>query len=239
MISIYAPLQQAGVLVVFQAAVLAAVLLGLAALSVKRRLATEDGGILPDEGITLRNLIEVIITQLAELGSDIMGEDWRKHFPLIGTIFFFILVSNMMGLIPGVGGATSDANTTFAWGIISFVYYNYVGIRTHGWKYIYQFMGPALMDIEIGGTKYHVRPLTPFFLPLEIVLHFARVVTLGVRLLANMYADHTVVSVWISLVPIAIPAVFMGLGLMVSFLQAVVFALLTMIYIGSASEEPH
>ncbi|MFT5444420.1 MAG: F-type H+-transporting ATPase subunit a [Myxococcota bacterium] len=235
----YAPLQQAGVLVVFQAAVLAAVLLGLAALSVKRRLATEDGGILPDEGITLRNLIEVIITQLAELGSDIMGEDWRKHFPLIGTIFFFILVSNMMGLIPGVGGATSDANTTFAWGIISFVYYNYVGIRTHGWKYIYQFMGPALMDIEIGGTKYHVRPLTPFFLPLEIVLHFARVVTLGVRLLANMYADHTVVSVWISLVPIAIPAVFMGLGLMVSFLQAVVFALLTMIYIGSASEEPH
>jgi F-type H+-transporting ATPase subunit a len=81
--------------------------------------------------------------------------------------------------------------------------------------------------------------LTPFFLPLEIVLHFARIVTLAVRLLANMYADHTVVSVWIGLVPVVIPAIFMGLGLMVSFLQAVVFALLTMIYIGSASEEPH
>ncbi len=100
-------------------------------------------------------------------------------------------------------------------------------------------MGPALMDLELGGKHYHVRPLAPFFLPLELVLHVARIVTLGVRLLANMYADHTVVSVWIGLVPIAIPAIFMGLGLMVSFLQAVVFALLTMIYIGSAQAEAH
>ena len=239
MTSVYAPLESVGVSMVFQAAALAAILLGLAGLSVKRRLATDDGGILPDEGVTLRNLIEVIISQLAQLSSDIMGEDWRKHFPLIGTIFFFVLVSNMMGLIPALGGSTSDVNTTAAWAIISFVYYNYVGIRIHGWKYIYQFMGPALMEIEIGGKHYHVRPLTPFFLPLEIVLHLARVVTLAVRLLANMYADHTVVSVWIGLVPVVIPAIFMGLGLMVSFLQAVVFALLTMIYIGSASEEPH
>ncbi|MCP4039552.1 MAG: F0F1 ATP synthase subunit A [bacterium] len=239
MTGIYAPLASVGVEVVFQAALLAAILLGLAALSVKRRLATPDGGVLPDEGVTLRNLIEVIVVQLAELSRDIMGEDWRKHFPLIGTIFFFILVSNLMGLVPWVGGSTADVNTTAAWGIISFTYYNYVGIRIHGWKYIYQFMGPALAHVTIGGTQYHVRPLTPFFLPLEIVLHFARIVTLAVRLLANMYADHTVVSVWISLVPIAIPAVFMGLGLMVSFLQAVVFALLTMIYIGAASEEPH
>jgi F-type H+-transporting ATPase subunit a len=239
MTSVYAPLESVGVSMVFQAAALAAILLGFAALSVKRRLAGEDGGVLPDEGVTLRNLIEVIVVQLAELGRDIMGEDWRKHFPLIGTIFFFVLVSNLMGLVPWVGGSTADVNTTAAWAIISFSYYNYVGIRIHGWKYIYQFMGPALMDITIGGTKYHVRPLTPFFLPLELLLHFARILTLTVRLLANMYADHMVVAVWISLVPFAIPAVFMGLGLMVSFLQAVVFALLTMIYIGSASAEPH
>ncbi len=239
MTSVYAPLESVGVSMVFQAAALAAILLGFAALSVRRRLAGAEGGLLPDEGVTLRNLIEVIVIQLAELSRDIMGEDWRKHFPLIGTIFFFILVSNLMGLVPWVGGSTSDVNTTAAWAIISFCYYNYIGIRTHGWKYIYQFMGPALMDIEIGGTKYHVRPLTPFFLPLEIVLHFARILTLTVRLLANMYADHAVVAVWIGLVPIVIPAVFMGLGLMVSFLQAVVFALLSMIYIGSATAEPH
>lgn len=239
MTSVYAPLESVGLLVVFQAAALAAIFLGLAGLSVKRKLATEGGGVLPDEGVTLRNMIEVIVIQLADLSRDIMGENWRKHFPLIGTIFFFVLVSNLMGLVPGLGGSTSDANTTFAWGVISFIYYNYVGIRTHGWKYIYQFMGPALMNLEIGGKHYHVRPLFPFFLPLEIVLHFARIVTLGVRLLANMYADHTVVSVWIGLVPIGIPAIFMGLGLMVSFLQAVVFALLTMIYVGAAQEEAH
>lgn len=239
MTNVYSPLESVGVSMVFQAAALAAILLGFAALSVRRQLATEDGGVLPDEGVTLRNLIEVIVIQLAELSRDIMGEDWRKHFPLIGTIFFFILVSNLMGLVPWVGGSTADVNTTAAWAIISFCYYNYVGIRIHGWKYIYQFMGPALMDVEIGGTKYHVRPLAPFFLPLEIVLHLARILTLAVRLLANMYADHAVVAVWISLVPIVIPAVFMGLGLMVSFLQAVVFALLTTIYIGSATAEPH
>ena len=239
MTSVYAPLESVGISMVFQAAALAAILLGGAALSIKGKLASEGGGILPDEGVTLRNLIEVIVIQLADLSRDIMGEDWRSHFPLIGTIFFFVLVSNLMGLVPGVGGSTSDVNTTAAWAIISFVYYNYVGIRIHGFKYIYQFMGPALMNVKIGGTTYHVRPLTPFFLPLEIVLHLARILTLAVRLLANMYADHQVVAVWISLVPFAIPAVFMGLGLMVCFLQAVVFALLTMIYIGSASQEPH
>lgn len=239
MTSVYAPLESAGIGFVFQAAALAAILLGLAGLSVKRKLAAEGGGILPDEGVTLRNLIEVIVIQLAELSEQIMGDDWRKHFPLVGTIFFFVLVSNMMGLVPWLGGSTADVNTTAGWAIISFVYYNYVGIRIHGFKYIYQFMGPALMDMEIGGKHYHVRPLTPIFLPLEIVLHLARILTLAVRLLANMYADHAVVSVWIGLVPIAIPAIFMGLGLMVSFLQAVVFALLTMIYIGSATAEPH
>jgi len=84
-----------------------------------------------------------------------------------------------------------------------------------------------------------VRVLAPIFLPLEVVLHLARIVTLGVRLLANMFADHKVIMIFIGMVPIAIPAIFMGLGMVVSFLQAFVFALLTMIYIGQALEEPH
>jgi F-type H+-transporting ATPase subunit a len=77
------------------------------------------------------------------------------------------------------------------------------------------------------------------FLPLELILHVARIITLTVRLIANMFADHAVVAVWIGIVPVVIPAVFMGLGLFVAFLQAFVFALLTMIYIGQALEEPH
>jgi F-type H+-transporting ATPase subunit a len=239
MTGIYGPLHSAGLHWVFQASILAGVLIFLTAFAVKKKLAAEGGGVLPDEGVSIRNVVEVIVVQLAELSEATMGDQYRKHFPVVGAIFFFVLFSNMLGLIPWVGGATSDFNTAFAWATISFAYYNYVGIRTHGAKYIYQFMGPALMDLKIGGTTYHFRPLTPLFLPLEIVLHFARMATLTIRLVANMFADHTVISVWIGMVPFVVPAIFMGLGLMVSFLQAFVFALLTMIYIGSALEEAH
>jgi F-type H+-transporting ATPase subunit a len=223
----------------YLSAIFASILLLLAGLTVRRAVAGENGGVLPDEGVTLRNVIEVVIEALGDLGETTIGENWRDYFPVVGTIFFFILVSNVMNLIPGIPGSTADANTTYAWGVISFVVYNYVGIKQHGWKYIYQFMGPSMMNLEIGGKHYHVRLLAPVFLVLEIPLHIARILTLGIRLLANMFADHTVVLVFLGLVPIAIPAIFMGLGLLVSFLQAFVFALLTMIYIGQALEEPH
>jgi len=184
-------------------------------------------------------VIEVLIQALGDLGETTIGPEWRRYFPVVGTIFFFVLLSNVMSLVPGLLGATSDANVTFGWAVISFAVYNYVGIKQHGWKYIYQFMGPALWQPEIGGKHYHVRVLSPIFLPLEIVLHLARILTLGVRLLANMFADHTVVVIWLGLFPFVVPAIFMGLGLLVSFLQAFVFALLTMIYVGQALEEPH
>jgi F-type H+-transporting ATPase subunit a len=224
---------------IYLSAVFAVGILILAGLSVKRAVAGENAGILPDEGVSIRNVIEVIIQALGDLGETTIGPEWRRYFPVVGTIFFFVLISNMMSLVPGLLGSTSDANVTFAWAIISFVVYNYVGIRQHKWKYIYQFMGPGLMNLDIGGKHYHVRVLTPIFLPLEIVLHGARILTLGVRLLANMFADHKVVVIWLGLVPAVLPAIFMGLGLLVSFLQAFVFALLTMIYIGQALQEPH
>jgi F-type H+-transporting ATPase subunit a len=224
---------------IYLSAIFAVGILILAGLSVRRAVAGENAGVLPDEGVSIRNVIEVIIQALGDLGETTIGSEWRRYFPVVGTIFFFVLVSNVMSLVPGLLGSTSDANVTFAWAIISFVVYNYVGIRRHKWKYIYQFMGPALMNPEIGGKHYHVRILAPFFLPLEIVLHGARILTLGIRLLANMFADHKVVVIWLGLVPAVLPAIFMGLGLLVSFLQAFVFALLTMIYIGQALEEPH
>ncbi len=224
---------------VVQAAVLAAGLLGLGGVVLRRQIAAADGGVVPDEGVTFRNVAEVLIDAIASLARDIMGEEWRRYFPLVGTIFVFILVSNLMGMVPGLGGATSDVNTTTAWAIISFVVYNYVGIRKHGFWYINQFVGPSCFSVNLFGRKIHVRPLSPLFLPLELFLHAARILTLSVRLLANMFADHTVVAVWITLVPIAIPAAFMGLGMLVAVLQAFVFSLLTMIYIGLAMEEPH
>jgi F-type H+-transporting ATPase subunit a len=224
---------------IFFSALAAAGLLILAGLSVRRAVAGENGGVVPEEGLSVRNVIEVMIEALGDLGETTIGDQWRKYFPVVGTIFFFVLVSNFMSLIPGLLGSTGDANVTFAWGIISFAVYNFVGIKQHGWKYIYQFMGPALYNLEMGGRHYHVRVLAPVFLPLELVLHVARIVTLGVRLLANMFADHKVIVIWIGMVPAVLPAIFMGLGMVVSFLQAFVFALLTMIYIGQALEEPH
>ncbi|MDE0886625.1 MAG: F0F1 ATP synthase subunit A [Myxococcota bacterium] len=224
----------------WQATALVFIVLIAGGLLVRSRLATAEGGALPDEGVSVRNLFEVLVEGLAEQAQAIIGDNYRTYFPIIGALFFFILLGNVSGLVPGLGdGTTGDVNTALAWATISFLTYNVVGIRQHGWKYIYQFMGPALMNLEIGGTHFHVRVLAPIFLPLEIVLHLARIITLTVRLIANMFADHALVMAWLKLVPVVLPAVFMGLGLFVAFLQAFVFALLTMIYIGQALEEPH
>jgi F-type H+-transporting ATPase subunit a len=224
---------------VIQAAVLAGILLLFAGVLVRRRVAATDGGVIPDEGVTVRNLLEVLVEWLAGMAQDRMGPEWRKYFPLVGTMFFFILISNLMGLIPGLDGSTSDANTTWAWAIIAWVFYTAIGLAKHKGKYIIKFMGPSFFEREIGGKTVHFRLLAPIFLLLEIPLDLARMLTLAVRLLANMFADHTVIGVWLVLVPIGVPAIFMGLGLIISFLQAFIFSLLTMIYIGLALDEPH
>ena len=237
--TIYSILEHQGISALYQSVVLAILLLVLGGLAVRSRVSAEGGGVVPDEGFSIRKILEVIVEVLSEQARSVMGDEYRRYFPVIGSIFLFILVSNLMGLIPGLGGATADVNTAAAWAVISFVLYNYVGIKTHGWKYIYQFMGPSLMEREIGGKHYHIRVMAPFFLPLEILLHLARILTLTVRLVANMFADHTLIVIWLGLVPVVLPAVFMGLGLVVSVLQAFVFSLLTMIYIGQALQEPH
>jgi F-type H+-transporting ATPase subunit a len=224
---------------VFQASLLACGLLIAAGFAVRSRIAGADGGVLPDEGVTIRNLFEVIIEGLANLARDTMGDEWRRYFPIVGTIFFFILIANLLNLIPGIGGPTVDINVTAAWAVISFLVYNYVGIRTHGMWYINHFLGPSFFTLHVGGHHIHVRALFWFFGPLEFVLHLARILTLSVRLLANMFADHTVVTIFIGLVPLVVPAIFMGLGLMVAVLQAFVFTLLSMIYIGEALAESH
>jgi F-type H+-transporting ATPase subunit a len=224
---------------VIWSALFASAVLLVSGLMVRSRLAAANGGLVPDSGFTLRNVLELLVEMLAGLAEQNMGPNWRRYFPLIGTLFFFILISNMLGLIPGFAGATSSADTTWAWAIISFAVHQYVGIREHGWSYVNHFLGPSLMDVTIGGKKVHLRLLAPLYAPIELVSHLSRVFTLAVRLLANMFADHTVVAVWLLLVPAVVPAIFMGLGMLVAFLQAYVFAMLSMIYIGLALEEAH
>ncbi len=209
----------------------AALILG-AGLAIRSRIAATGGGVVPDEGVSLRNIFEYLVEMLVGLAEQNIGPSWRRYFPIVGTIFFFILISNLMGLVPGLEGSTSDANTTWAWAAISVVTHQYVGIREHGFGYIKHFLGP-------GFGKHHIPLLAPIVLPIELLSHFSRVFTLAVRLLANMFADHLVVGLWITLVAVGVPAVFMGLGLMVCFLQAYVFTMLSMIYIGLALEDAH
>jgi F-type H+-transporting ATPase subunit a len=237
-VNIYTPLEST-VPWVIQASILVGFLILAVGMLIRRRIAAENGGLVPDEGVTLRNCFEVIVEGLASLAHDRIGDDWRKYFPIVGTMFVFILFSNLIGLLPGIEGATSDVNTTAAWAVISWIAYTWIGVAKHKQKYLIKFMGPSFFEKEIMGRTVHFRLLAPLMMALEIPLDLARMLTLAIRLLANMFADHTVIAVWLSLVPIGIPAIFMGLGLIVSFLQAFIFSLLTMIYIGLALEEPH
>jgi F-type H+-transporting ATPase subunit a len=236
--NIYQALEHA-IPIVVQGTLLTGFLLVVGGFLIRRRIAATNGGIIPDEGFSLRNVFEVLVELIANLAKDRIGPDWRKFFPIVGTMFLFILVANLLGLVPGVGGPTADANTTWAWAVIAWMVYTVVGIAKHKHNYLVKFMGPSFFEKEIGGRVVHFRLLMPIFLVLELPLDLARIFTLAVRLLANMFADHTVIMVMLSLVPIGVPAIFMGLGLIISFLQAFIFTLLTMIYIGLALEEPH
>jgi F-type H+-transporting ATPase subunit a len=221
-------------------ALLACTILIAAGVLIRSRLAATQGGVIPDAGVTIRNVFEVIVEALTGLARQTMGPEWKKWFPIVGAMFFFILISNLLGLIPGVGGATSDVNAAGAWAIISYVLFNYVGIREHGLRhYLIKYMGPSFYTWHVAGRHIHVRPLFWLFFPLETILDAARMVTLTIRLIANMFADHAVVGVFLLLVPVGVPAIFMGLGMMVAVLQAFVFSLLTMIYINLALQEAH
>jgi F-type H+-transporting ATPase subunit a len=217
---------------VLWSALFASAVLLLSGVLVRGRLAAAQGGLVPDAGFTLRNVFELLVEMLKNLAEQNMGHHWKKYFPIIGTIFFFILISNLMGLVPGLAGSTSVADTTWAWATISFVVHQYVGIKEHGFSYVNHFLGPKF-------TKYHIPFLAPLYAPIELLSHVSRAFTLAVRLLANMFADHTVVGVWLALVPAVVPAIFMGLGVLVAFLQAYVFAMLSMIYIGLALQDSH
>jgi F-type H+-transporting ATPase subunit a len=195
---------------------------------VRRGLARDDG-VVPSERFTLRNFLEVMLEGLVGLMRDVIGPDWRRYAPLIGTLGLFILVSNLMGLVPGLTGPTSFIETNLSWAIVSFSVYQYVAIRHHGASYIKHFLGP-------------VPWLAPLMFFVEVVSHLARILSLTIRLTANMFADHTLVALFLSFglgVNFVIPWLFMGLGLFVAFLQAFIFSFLTMIYIGGALEEAH
>lgn len=178
----------------------------------------------------LQNFMEVIVDGIENMIVQTMGEQGRSFFPLIATLALFILVSNLIGLIPGFFPPTANINTTAACAIIVFVSTHVVGIKHHGTHYIKHFMGPIAW-------------LAPLMLIIEVVSHLSRVLSLTLRLFGNMFGHEMVLMSFFFLgikffMPI-IPLPMMLMGILVSFIQAFVFMLLAMIYIQGSLEEAH
>ncbi|WP_299978851.1 F0F1 ATP synthase subunit A [Desulfobacula sp.] len=176
---------------------------------------------------TIQNVFEVVISGLEEFMVSITGEEGRKSFPLLLTIFLFVLLGNLFGLIPGFYPPTAQINTTVSLAIIAVTWSHVIGIKMHGIKYIKHFLGP-------------VPVLMPLFLVIEIIGHLARVLSLTLRLFGNMMGHELVVGILLMLAgPFLVPLPIMAMGILVALIQAIVFFLLPTMYIAGAIEEAH
>ncbi len=175
---------------------------------------------------SVSNLMELAVTGLLAFMESLMGSDAKRFLPLIGGTAFFILFNNLMGSLPGFDSATANYNTTLACALVIFVATHIVGVRTHGVKYVKQFLGPVWW-------------LSPLMLPIELISHFARILSLSVRLYGNMMGDHKVLAIFLTLVALGIPVIFMGMGIFIALVQTFVFTLLSILYITFALEEAH
>lgn len=193
------------------------------ALHVGRKTAVTNQCIVPDKKPSATNFFDAAVDGLLGMMEDAIGPDARRHLPLIGTVFFYILFSNLIGLVPGMTPPTSDINTNLAIGASVYLYYNYQGIKAHGvWHYLKHFWGPVWW-------------IGPLLFVIELVSHLARPFTLSLRLFGNMTADHAVLDAFTQMFPIGVPIVFLALGMFVCLVQAFVFALLTIVYIALAT----
>ncbi len=192
-------------------------------LLIRGKLKKVEERLIPTAKTSLINIFEASVEGILSLMEGILGHDAPKYFPLIGTLFIYIFLCNALGLIPGFLPPTDNINTNFACAMTVFVYYNIMGIKAHGLKgYLRHFMGPILW-------------LGPLVFVIEIIGHLVRPISLSLRLFGNITGDHLVLGIFSDLVPIGVPILFLALGLFVSFIQAFVFSLLSMIYIGLAT----
>ena len=198
----------------------------LFALRARQQLVAATNPVVPDDGFSARNVAEVVTELISNLSESVIGHDGPKYVPLFASLFVFILASNLIGLIPGFTPPTDNFNVTFALGVVSFVAYNYYGLRAHGLAYLKQFMGPLLI-------------LAPLMIIVELFSHLFRPASLAIRLYGNMFADHLLLGIFTDLTKLLIPVIFYLLGTFVSLVQALVFTLLTMVYVGLAISHDH
>ena len=174
----------------------------------------------------LQHVAEMTHEFVSEQGEQIIGRGFERFTGYLTALFLFILLSNLSGLIPGLASPTANVTVPLGLALVTFIYYHYHGIRVNGWRYIKQFLGPVWW-------------LSWLLLPIEIISHLARVLSLTVRLYANMFAGDLLTLAFFSLVPIGIPLIFLGLHFAVAFIQAYVFILLSAIYLSLAVSHDH
>ncbi len=193
-------------------------------LIVLAKLAVGAVKLIPTGG---QNFFEVVIGGLEDFAVDLMGEEGRPYFPLIATLFLYILLMNWMGLIPGMFSSTANVNTPLSMALCVFITTHYIGFKSHGAHYLKHFVGP-------------MPALAPLMIPIELIGHFARVMSLTFRLFGNIMGEDLVVAILFMLAGYFFaPLPMMFLGVFTCFVQAFIFSLLTMLYIAGALEEAH
>jgi F-type H+-transporting ATPase subunit a len=174
-----------------------------------------------------QNVFEVIIGGMEDFMVNIMGEEGRWMFPVVATIFLYIVTCNLIGIIPGFLPPTANLMTTASCAVTVFVYTHYVGIKCHGAKYIKHFLGPVWW-------------MTPLIFLVEIIGHCARVLSLSMRLFGNMIGHEIVLGILFMLAgAFFVPLPIIMLGIFVAIIQAFVFFLLSIIYFTGAMEHAH
>ena len=200
----------------------------LALIGVAARVSLGQGqeAVIPSGKFSIRAIFEVFTEYIGSLAEQVIGHHGRVFAPYFTAIFTYILFNNLVGLIPGMTPATENFNTTFAFGVFSFLAYNIIGLKEGGLGYLKHFWGPVMA-------------LGPLMLVIELLSHFLRPLTLGLRLANVMTGDHTVLSVFLGLFPVGPAIPFYAMGLLVSTIQAFVFTLLSMVYVALATAHDH
>jgi F-type H+-transporting ATPase subunit a len=188
------------------------------------KLATRTIRMVPTKG---QNFFEIIISNMEEFMVDITGDEGRWFFPVVATIFIYIATCNLIALVPGFYPPTASINTTVSCAIPVFLFTHYIGIKYHGIKYFKHFLGPVWW-------------LIPIMLPIELIGHLARILSLSFRLFGNMTGHELVLAILFMLAgAFFAPLPIMAMGIFVAFVQAFVFFLLSIMYFTGAMEEAH
>lgn len=209
----------------FTALMLMALLVALA-YRFRRSLLSARDPVVPEERLSVRNVLELLVEVVVGLSDSIIGKKGRKYVSLFGSLFIFILSANFLGLVPGFSPPTSSFYSNLGLGLVVFFAYHYFGVREHGARYFKQFLGPMLL-------------LAPLFILIEFASHIFRPISLSIRLFGNMFGDHLVLEIFTNLTKVVIPVLFYILGSLVSVIQAAVFTILSVIYVGMAISHEH